>query len=141
VNAGSVVVVRRLRCEHQGAWSQNDLDAATRRNGTAESAAPRTSRDLPNLCPPLLPVTIHADVLMSHELVWTHCSACTIMSHDQQGLRQQRSIRRATPRGAVRPLQRPGRGTKPLPFVQECSHAQGSGISYSLLNPRHVRVR
>jgi predicted ATPase len=22
---------------------------------------------------------------MSHELVWTHCSACTIMSHDQQG--------------------------------------------------------
>ena len=54
-------------------------------NGTAESAAPRTSRDLPNLCPPLLPVTVHADVLMSHELVWTHCSACTIMSHDQQG--------------------------------------------------------
>ncbi len=30
VNAGSVVVVRCLRCEHQGVWSQNDLDAATR---------------------------------------------------------------------------------------------------------------
>jgi class 3 adenylate cyclase/predicted ATPase len=81
VSAGSVVVVRCLRCEHQGVWSQNDLDAAT----TAESAAPRTSRDLPNLCPPLLPVTVYADVLMSHELVWTHCSACTIMSHDKQG--------------------------------------------------------
>jgi len=58
---------------------------APRRLVSAESAAPRTSRDLPNLCPPLLPVTVHADVLMSHELVWTHCSACTIMSHDQQG--------------------------------------------------------
>jgi hypothetical protein len=30
VNASSVVVVCCLRCEHQGVWSQNDLDAAVR---------------------------------------------------------------------------------------------------------------